>query len=150
MEEGNKKRKRCTEDECQEQKRQRIDMKKEYTEEKKEEENNEQICTICLCRLSNSLIAVLHCGHAFHFDCQFSWYMRSQTCPTCRQETVHTPFWPCSYCAKHIAIQAFSETKEMIDCLIQLYDPAMLFQFCYDTTFDWRPCAEYNETELVV
>ena len=44
-------------------------------------EENE--CMICLEDMKTD-IAVLSCGHIFHYDCLSKWVAKQATCPLCR------------------------------------------------------------------
>lgn len=49
------------------------------------ESDNE--CVICLENLSEDDIAILECGHYFHYKCVEKW-LKKENCPTCRDGEV--------------------------------------------------------------
>ena len=51
----------------------------------KDEKDNK--CCICLVEYDNN-IAILNCGHTFHYLCITSWNERGKKCPICRREII--------------------------------------------------------------
>lgn len=51
-----------------------------YTDAKFET-NEHEMCAICLCQKTDS---VLQCGHRFHWECVNGWLDGNKTCPVCR------------------------------------------------------------------
>ena len=50
------------------------------------ENHNNFECTICLDVIENDkLLTLIGCKHIFHYSCINTWYMKSNTCPICRQ-----------------------------------------------------------------
>lgn len=48
-----------------------------------EQKNTNEICPVCLDILDENSIATV-CNHSFHYDCIFTWLLKHNTCPTCR------------------------------------------------------------------
>ena len=54
-----------------------------------------QDCSICLepVKSTNTISTKrLHCGHAFHQDCILEWFVKSDTCPNCKDCCKKDPF----------------------------------------------------------
>ena len=50
------------------------------------EENEEKLCSICLCEeeFRDEAIVKLPCSHIYHKTCITEWLMKKQVCPMCR------------------------------------------------------------------
>lgn len=42
-------------------------------------------CSVCLYAINVTDLVVLPCKHKFHYDCILHWFMRTPTCPLCKQ-----------------------------------------------------------------
>jgi len=51
-------------------------------------ENSDNVCIICRETMVYSSCKKLPCGHIFHTSCLRGWFLRQQTCPTCRMDIV--------------------------------------------------------------
>jgi len=51
-------------------------------------ENSDNVCIICRETMTASTCKKLPCGHIFHRSCLRGWFLRQQTCPTCRMDIV--------------------------------------------------------------
>ena len=47
--------------------------------------DNQEVCSICLCDLSNSdIVQTRCCKNKFHSKCYNTWFLTNNTCPLCR------------------------------------------------------------------
>lgn len=53
------------------------------------DDQQDHSCYICLCAVDDPA-TVIRCGHSFCFDCLFTWYKVSETCPVCK--STHASF----------------------------------------------------------
>tara|TARA_B100000963_G_C22417035_1_gene575927 strand:+ start:172 stop:447 length:276 start_codon:yes stop_codon:yes gene_type:complete len=54
----------------------------EYTIEKKFDKDYE--CIICLEEFNeNETVSITKCGHLYHTQCIYSWFLKKRTCPIC-------------------------------------------------------------------
>ncbi len=43
-----------------------------------------EVCSICLCKMTEDRVRVNSCGHFFHMECINEWLARRRICPMCR------------------------------------------------------------------
>jgi hypothetical protein len=53
-----------------------------------EEEDEDEICSICLCNFREEQVKELQCGHCFHADCLDTWLKLKVLCPLCKRVVV--------------------------------------------------------------
>jgi hypothetical protein len=49
------------------------------------EDSEKYDCSICLDCVDDKIIILRNCKHQFHYNCLKTWYLKSNTCPLCRQ-----------------------------------------------------------------
>ena len=50
---------------------------------------NSNECAICLDKIENNKnIILLNCDHYFHKNCLDNWFVKSKTCPICRNDVI--------------------------------------------------------------
>ena len=48
-----------------------------------------QECLICLEEFNEGeTVSLIKCGHMYHTQCVYSWFVNSKTCPLCDQELI--------------------------------------------------------------
>ena len=55
-----------------------------YIDEKDVDLEIEKTCIICFADLLEKNVAILACGHFFHYDCIRNWLIKKEKCPICR------------------------------------------------------------------